>query len=493
MTVDRHAGPGGPTAVPDGSPTGEGTQTREGQPMNLDLDLTSRLHIHIVGVGGAGMRAIASVLAAMGHAVSGSDLKESGGLDRLRAEGVDIEIGHDAVHVAGVDLVTRSTAVPDANPEVVGARAAGIPVLSRAEILAAIARIRPTLAVAGTHGKTTTSSMLALALVEADMDPSFIIGGEVNEIGSGAVWSAADGWFVVEADESDGTFLELQRAAAVVTSLEPDHLAHYGSAEALEAAFGAFVAGVDGPVVVCLDDPGCRRLVEAAPDTRFVGYGTSEEADWVISDYEPARAGASFSLRGPDGNRVSLRLATPGIHNVRNAAAAIAAAVAIGAPVESAIAALERFGGVARRFQFRGVADGVTYVDDYAHLPSEVEAALEAAAGGDWERIVCVFQPHRYSRTADLWQDFATSFHRADLVVLTDVYASGEPPRPGVTGKLVADAVLDADPRRDVAYLPHREDLRLYLEARLRSGDLCLTLGAGDLTTLPDELLGAHR
>lgn len=459
---------------------------------NLDLDLTVRSRIHIIGVGGAGMRAIASVLAAMGHVVSGSDLKESGGLDRLRAEGVDVAIGHDAAHVADVDLVTRSTAVPDGNSEVVAARAGGTPVLSRAEILAAIARIRPTLAVAGTHGKTTTSSMLALALVEADMDPSFIIGGEVNEIGSGAVWSDDGGWFVVEADESDGTFLELQRSAAIVTSLEPDHLAHYGSQEALEAAFATFIAGVDGPVMVCVDDPGCRRLLEAVPDARIISYGTAEDADWVISQYVPARAGASFVLHGPDIEPAALRLATPGIHNVRNATAAIAAAVAIGAPVDAAISALERFGGVARRFQFRGVADGVTYVDDYAHLPSEVEAALEAAAGGDWERIVCVFQPHRYSRTADLWQDFAGCFRRSDLVVLTDVYPSGEAPLPGVTGKLVADAVLDADPRCDVAYLPHREDLRLYLAARLRAGDLCLTLGAGDLTTLPDELLGAR-
>jgi UDP-N-acetylmuramate--alanine ligase len=459
---------------------------------DLDLDLTVRSRIHIIGVGGAGMRAIASVLAAMGHAVSGSDLKESSGLDRLRAEGVEVTIGHDAENVVGADLVTRSTAVPDLNSEVVAARAAGTPVLSRAEILAAIARIRPTLAVAGTHGKTTTSSMLALALVEAEMDPSFIIGGEVNEIGSGAVWSDEPGWFVVEADESDGTFLELERSAAIVTSLEPDHLSHYGSQDALEAAFGAFVAGVTGPVVMCLDDLGCRRLIESMPDAEVISYGTAQGADWLISGYEPARAGASFDLRGPGLEQTTLRLATPGIHNVRNATAAIAAAVAIGAPVSAAIAALERFGGVARRFQFRGVAQGVTYVDDYAHLPSEVDAALEAAAGGDWDRIVCVFQPHRYSRTADLWQDFAASFHRADLVVFTDVYAAGEAAIPGVTGKLVADAVLDADPRSDVAYLPHREDLRLYLRARLRPGDLCITLGAGDLTTLPDELLGVH-
>ncbi len=247
-----------------------------------------------------------------------------------------------------------------------------------------------------------------------------------------------------------------------------------------------------GPTIVCVDDPGCRRLIDGAGDAEIVTYGTAVDADWVISGYEPARAGASFALRGPDGDLGTLRLATPGLHNVRNATAAIAAAVAIGAPATAAAAALERFGGVARRFQFRGVADGVTYVDDYAHLPSEVDAALEAAAGGEWGRIVCVFQPHRYSRTADLWRDFAGCFRRADLVVLTDVYSAGESPLPGVTGKLVADAVLDADPRRDVAYLPHREDLRLYLAARLREGDLCLTLGAGDLTTLPDDLLGSH-
>jgi UDP-N-acetylmuramate--alanine ligase len=450
------------------------------------VDLTTPMAIHVIGVGGAGMRAIASVLAAMGHQVSGTDLKASPGLDRLRAEGIEVTVGHDGAHLGAVQLVTRSTAVPASNPEVLAAQERGIPVLSRADVLSAITGVRQTVSVAGTHGKTTTSSMLAVIMRVADLSPSFIIGGEVNEIGSGAVWSADDGWFIVEADESDGTFLALESAAAIVTSVEADHLSHYGSEAALTAAFGDFVEGVSGPTVVCLDDAG-----SAALDGRegVVTYGTDPRSDWVIGDYESHRSSATYSLTGPDGPAGAFELATPGLHNVRNAVAATVAAIAMGADLEAARGALARFGGVARRFQLRGQRDGVTFIDDYAHLPSEVEAALEAASAGDWDRVVCVFQPHRYTRTGELWQDFAASFDGASLVVITDIYAAGEIPMPGVNAKLIVDAVLDADGWRDLAYIPHREDLRVYLEARLRPGDLCLTLGAGDLTTLPDEML----
>ncbi len=449
------------------------------------VDLSRPMAIHVIGVGGAGMRAIATVLAAMGHTVSGSDLKAAPGFERLRAEGIAVVVGHDAANIGEASLVTRSTAVPDSNPEVVAALEQGVPVVSRAQMLAAITRIRRTVAVAGTHGKTTTSSMLAVILRVAELSPSFIIGGELNETGSGAVWADGDGWFVVEADESDGTFLELDRAAAIVTSVEPDHLSYYGTEAHLEEAFASFVDGVAGPTVLCLDDPGAAALATA---DGVISYGVDAGADWVISEPHSERASASFRLAGPE-DLGTFKLAAPGLHNIRNAAAAVVMALQLGAPADAARAALARYGGVARRFHFRGEHGGVTYVDDYAHLPGEVEAALEAAGAGGWDRVVCVFQPHRYTRTAALATSFGDRFGGADLVVVTDVYGAGEVPMPGVSGKLVADAILDARPGTALAYLPHRDDLHRYLLDRLRPGDLCLTLGAGDLTTLPDELV----
>jgi len=446
------------------------------------VDLTAPRRVHIVGVGGAGMSAIATVLSAMGHTVSGSDLKDSPGLARLRAAGLDVRVGHAAENVpADADAVAISTAIPLTNPEVHAAVERHIPLLRRANVLAAIAATRSTVAVAGTHGKTTTSSMLALVLVEAGLRPSFIIGGEVNEIGTGAVWD--DGrLFVVEADESDGTFLELGAHAAIVTNVEPDHLEHYGGFDALVDAFRRFVDDADGPVVVCADD-------EISAGLGGITYGTSDGADYRMVDVESGRSTASFALEHQGERLGTIRLPVPGLHNARNACAAVVMGLQLGAPVDAAVRALARYGGVARRFQFRGERDGVTYVDDYAHLPTEVRAALAAARDGGWRRVVCVFQPHRYSRTAALWQDFAGAFADADLLVVTDVYASDEPPRPGVSGKLIVNAVLEADPQMQVAYVPARRDWAPYLRRVLRPGDLCITLGAGDLTSLPDELL----
>ena len=453
------------------------------------LDLSQPRRVHVVGVGGAGMSAIATVLADMGHEVTGSDLKASAGLERLRARGLDVAVGHAAEYVGDVDAVTISTAIPPTNPEVVVARERGVPVLRRADALAAIAGTRRTIAVAGTHGKTTTSSMLALVLVEAGLHPSFIIGGDVNEIGTGAVWDQGE-WFVVEADESDGTFLELGAEVAIVTNIEPDHLEHYGSYEALLDAFGRFLAEASGPRVVCADDDTAARVGREAG---AVTYGFAEGADYRLVDAVVERNGTTFSLHhgGTDLGRVHLPV--PGRHNALNAAAALVTGVELGAPFEAGRAALERFAGVARRFEFRGEVGGITFVDDYAHLPTEVAAALEAAGEGEWGRVVCVFQPHRFSRISALWQDFADAFGEADLLVVTDIYPAGEAPRPGVSGKLIVNAVLDAHPWRPLAYLPKRPDLVPYLRSVLRPGDLCLTLGAGDLTSLADEVQAALR
>jgi len=303
------------------------------------------------------------------------------------------------------------------------------------------------------------------------------------------VWDSGE-WFVVEADESDGTFLELGAEVTLTTNVEPDHLEHYGGFEVLREAFRRFVAEAAGPSVVCADDPGSALLGEA---TDAVSYGFDEAADYRLVDPVIEQNGTTFSLHhhGDDLGRVHLPV--PGRHNALNAAAALVTGLLVGAPFEAGRAALERFAGVARRFEFRGEVNAITFVDDYAHLPTEVDAALEAAGEGEWGRVVCVFQPHRFSRISALWPGFGAVFGGADQLVVTDIYPAGEAPRPGVSGKLIVNAVLDADPWRPLAYLPKRPDLVPYLCSVLRPGDLCLTLGAGDLTSLADEVQAALR
>ena len=442
--------------------------------------------VHVVGIGGAGMSAIATVLQAMGHVVTGSDLKASGVTERLQQGGIPVTIGHAAANLGRADLVTVSSAIPATNPEVVEARTRGLVVASRAESLAAIASLRRCVAVAGTHGKTTTASMLALLLVEAGLRPSFLIGGDVNEIGTNAVWGEGE-WLVVEADESDGTFLSLVPEIAVVTNVEADHLDHYGSFDAVRSAFETFLASARGRRVVGGDD---AVAAEIGRSTGADIVGTTPECTYRMVEVELARSSLSFGLLDPSGSSLGRVAApVPGLHNAKNAAVAAVAALAVGVPFESVARALARFAGVARRFEFRGTMDDVTFVDDYAHLPSEVRAALAAARNGGWPRVVAVFQPHRYSRTAELWAEFGRSFADADEVVITDVYGAGEAPVPGVSGQQVADAVRRALPGTPVHYIAGRAGLRSEVRALLRPGDLCLTLGAGDLTSLPDELL----
>jgi UDP-N-acetylmuramate--alanine ligase len=451
------------------------------------LDLSRPRSLHVVGIGGAGMSAIATVLARMGHRVSGSDLKESRPLARLRLLGVDAQVGHRPEHIVDdLDAVIVSTAIPATNPEVRAAQSRGVPILRRAEALRALVATRRGIAVAGSHGKTTTSSMLALVLRAAGLRPSFIIGGELNEVGSNAAYDDGE-WFVVEADESDGTFLELAPESAIVTNVEPDHLDHYGGFDALVAAFERFVAGLSGVRLVCADDPEARRLTGARDGV--LTYGWADDADYRVADYEGRRDGSRFSLLRDGASVGVLELPVPGRHNALNAAGAAALALELGVPFTVVGEALRGFGGVARRFQFRGEVDGVTIVDDYAHLPGEVAAMVRAAREGGWPRVIVVFQPHRYSRTDRLWRDFADAFHEADALVLTDVYSAGEAPRPGVSGRLILRAVLDAHPALPVAYLPRHADVVRHGLELARPGDLVLTLGAGDLTTIPDEWL----
>ena len=452
----------------------------------MTIDLRRDLSIHVVGVGGAGMRAIALVLASMGHSVSGSDLKNSPGLDRLQAAGVKVTIGHSEENVGQVDLVTRSTAVSDKNIEVLEARERGIPIVSRAEILSAITRTKSTISIAGTHGKTTTSSMLAVLLAQAEYNPSFIVGGEVNEIGCGALWEESSEILVVEADESDGTFLTLDSDYAIITNIEPDHLDHYGGEDRLRDAFESFLSNIKGKAFVCSDDSGLKTLID---NFDVITYGVNPKSNYVITDYEGSRFWSRFSLRGPEGDLGEFLLATPGLYNVRNATAALVFGLHLGADVDLLRAGLAQFGGVARRFHFRGERDGVAFVDDYAHLPTEVSSVLEAVKEGGWGRIVCVFQPHRYSRTSNLWEDFSRSFEDADVVFITDIYSAGEVPIPGISGRLIADAAREVSPEKKIVYCDHREELVTEIRSELTSGDICLTLGAGDITTLPNELM----
>jgi len=452
------------------------------------IDLSHPRRVHVANVGGAGMSAVAALLAESGHRVSGHDPAPSTPfLAMLAALGVEVTTGDDHPPLPDdVEAVVVSTATPDDDPDVAAARRRDVAVVHRAGALGALCAQRSTVAVAGTHGKTTTSALLTTVLAGTGREPGWVVGASIPQLGRSAAWGG-DGPLVVEADESDGTFLALGAHSGIVTNVEPDHLENWGGEEPLRAAFGRFVDALPGPAVLCADDPGALDLVPAARQP--VTYGIHPSADYRVVTPVPAGGGVRFGLVH-DGERVEVDLpSAPGVHNATNAAAALAVAHLHGVPLAEGARALAGFEGVARRFERRGEAGGVTVVDDYAHLPTEVRAALAAGAAGPWERVVAVFQPHRYSRTEAVWRDFADAFTAADRLAVTDVYAAGEARRPGVSGKLVVEAVLDAHPWADVAWLPGLDDVLLWLRGVLRPGDLCLTLGAGDLTALAPRIV----
>ena len=456
------------------------------------VDLRPTTRVHLLGVGGAGMSAIAVVLRGLGCQVSGSDVADSPVLDRLREQGVDVFVGHDPSQVSGADLVARSTAIGDDNAEVVAARRAGIPVHRRAEILSAITGMRTTVAIAGTHGKTTTAAMLSHVLLSAGADPGFVVGGVLADGSIGARWSDSP-WFVVEADESDGTFGELIVSRAVVTSVEPDHLRRDRPVAELEAEFARFCTGAADGLVVCADDAGA---VKASENCDRVLYGTGPDADYRWTTLGRDRHTIVGEVSGRDGSLGPVTVPMPGDHNALNALGALAMAHELRVDWSDAVGALAGFEGVARRFERRGEAAGVDFIDDYAHLPTEVACALKTASDGGWDRVVCVFQPHRYTRTSHLWTAFAHCFEAADTVIITDIYSAGESAIPGVSGKLIWQAVTDAHPGRDVSYVARLDDAADHLVDVLRPGDLCLTLGAGDLTDVPERvisMLGGRR
>jgi UDP-N-acetylmuramate--alanine ligase len=438
--------------------------------------------VHIVGVGGAGMSGLAKLLVQSGHIVSGSDLKPSRSMAALRALGVDTWVGHQPERAAQWDLVVASSAVPGRDPELLAAAEIGAEVWERPALLAAMTAATPALGVTGTHGKTTTTAMTVAALRALGRDPSFMVGGVLTDLNTNA-HRGEEGLFVLEADEAFGTFVDLRLGGLVVTSIEADHLDHYVTVEHLEEAFRDVARRVEGPVVACLDEPGSRAL--ARDVVGVVTYGSDPDADWVIGDVRHAVGAVSFDLiRGRERWRVSV--SRQGEHNARNAAGVLALIGGLGLDVAAAARGLASFGGVRRRFEVKARVGGITVVDDYAHHPTEVAATIAAAALGGAERIVAVFQPHRYSRTRELAAAFGPALATADRVLVTDVYAAGEAPVPGVTGRLVADAAAAAG--AEVDYVPHRADMARSVVAEARAGDLVLLMGAGDITLVADEV-----
>jgi UDP-N-acetylmuramate--alanine ligase len=449
--------------------------------------------VHFIGIGGAGMSGIARILLARGVRVSGSDRRDSPTLLALRALGARVELGHDAAHVGDADTVVVSTAIRADNPELVAARSGGLRVLPRAVALAAVMAGRRSVAVAGTHGKTSTTSMLTVAVQACGVDASFAIGGNLNESGSNAHAGESD-VFVAEADESDRSFLLLSPFAGIVTNVEADHLDNYGDLAAVEAAFDRFLQTVhaDGFVVLCADDPGSARLAAVPGPARVRTYGTDPDADLRLVDLAVGREHTSYTavLDGRELGRV--RILVPGEHMARNSAAALLAGLELGLPAAALIDGLGRFGGVHRRFELKGVAGGVRVYDDYAHHPTEVEAQLRAAraVAGDG-RLVVAFQPHLYSRTREFAEGFGAALGLADEVVVMDVYGAREDPVPGVTGAMVADAVpLPAD---RVLFEPSWSAAGPALATRARPGDLVMTMGAGDVSMVGPEVLDALR
>jgi UDP-N-acetylmuramate--alanine ligase len=455
--------------------------------MTAGADLTRVHRVHMVGIGGAGMSAIARLLLARGIEVSGSDLKRSRTTDELRSAGAVVFVGHAAEHVQArgrPGAVVVSAAIPEGNPELVRARHDGLPVWTRAEVLAALMRGARSIAVSGTHGKTTTTSMVSVILERAGLEPSFVIGGDLNESGTGARHGSGD-WFVAESDESDGSFLLLQPEIAVVTNVADDHLNFYRDAHQIRRAFASFFERAD-TIVACGDDQGVLESLSIA-EREAITYGTRPENRARVSIERPEQWGARGALE-VNGERVPISLQVRPPHNVLNAAAAILAAVQAGVTMQEAAEALRSFTGVRRRFEFRGMAHGAEFYDDYAVHPTEVAAVLGAVPPGR-RRTWAVLQPHRYTRTMALWRRLGESLSSADVVVVTDVYPASEEPIPGVTGKLVVDSITEARPTKRVVYLPHRSEVVDFLVREVGPGDVVLTLGAGDITMVAEETL----
>lgn len=449
--------------------------------------------VHFVGIGGIGMSGIAEVMLNLGYAVTGSDIKDSANVKRLREKGATIHIGHAASNVDGVGALVVSSAVKRDNPELVAARAQRIPVVRRAEMLAELMRLKHAVAVAGTHGKTTTTSLVAAIMDAAGFDPTVINGGIIKAYDSNAKMGAGD-WMVVEADESDGSFLKLIGSVGIITNIDPEHMEHYGTFDVLREAFDQFVHNLPfyGFAVVCIDHPEVQALAARIEDRRIVTYGASPQADVRITNLNMDPSGAQFDLvfqnrSGHAQTWTGLKLPMMGEHNVLNAAGAIATAAELGAGEDEVREGLAGFSGVNRRFTIVGEAKGVTIVDDYGHHPVEIAAVLKAARQRAGEgRVIAVMQPHRYSRLADLFDDFCTCFNDADSVLITPVFAAGEDPLEGADQPALVDGIARHG-HRDVAATTH-DGLVTDLSSRIKPGDLIVCLGAGDITAWASAL-----
>jgi UDP-N-acetylmuramate--alanine ligase len=455
--------------------------------------------VHLVGIGGAGMSALARLMIAQGVAVSGSDAKESRRLTALRALGAQVHVGHDVAALDGdpaASVVVVSTAIPPTNAEVVEARRRGLPVWTRAEALNAVMAGRQPIAIAGTHGKTTTTSMVTVALQACGEDPSFAIGSELQSSGTNAHWGTG-AHFVVEADESDGSFLAITPKVAVVTNVEADHLDHWADLASIEEAFVRFCASTretDGVAVLCADDQGSRRVAERAraEGVRVVTYGQSRDADIRITDPVARERGWSFGVVDRGVRRGSVSLQVPGLHNALNAAAALAVASVLEVPEAEAIEGLASFTGTQRRFELRGQVDGIRVYDDYAHHPTEVEATLRAAREVAGEgRVVVAFQSHRYTRTSVFAREFGQALGLADEVVVLEVYSAGEEPIAGASGSVIAAAV--PLPRERVHFEPSWSHVPDAVVERVRPGDVVMTMGAGDVGMLAPQIVELLR
>jgi len=447
-------------------------------------------HIHFVGIGGVGMSGIAEVLLTLGYRVTGSDARRSETVERLERLGAKVFTGHEAAHVEGAHVVVYSSAVARDNVEVASARQRGVPVIPRAEMLAELMRLKYGIAIAGTHGKTTTTSMVAAVLGAGGFDPTVVVGGRVHGLGTNARLGQGE-FLVAEADESDGSFLTLTPTIAVVTTVDAEHLDHYADLDAIMSAFIAFVNKVPfyGAAVVCLDDPNIQRMIPRMMDKRVITYGLEASADLTARRLAFAEMRSTFEVlhRGAALGSVSLRV--PGRHNVLNALAATAVGLDLEVPFDRIQHALAAFEGVQRRFQIRGEARGVLVVDDYGHHPAEIRATLAAAKAGFDRRVITVFQPHRYSRTQHLRSDFLTAFYQSEVLIVMDIYPAGEAPIPGVHSRDLADGIA-AHGHREVLYMgSDRAAIVDYLCESTRAGDLVLTLGAGDVGQLGGELL----
>ena len=459
--------------------------------------------VHFIGIGGIGMSGIAEVLHNLGYKVQGSDQAENANVQRLRAEGINCFVGHQAENLGAAEVVVVSTAIRKDNPEVVAAREKLIPIVRRAEMLAELMRFRQAVAIGGTHGKTTTTSMVATLLDAGGLDPTVINGGIINAYGTNARMGGGE-WMVVEADESDGTFLKLPADIAVVTNIDPEHLDHYGSFEAVRDAFRQFVENVPfyGFGVMCIDHPEVQALVSRIEDRRVVTYGENPQADVRFENVRMENGSAHFdvvirSRKSGDTKRIDgLTLPMPGRHNVSNATAAIAVANELGLSADDIRRGLSAFGGVKRRFTLTGEWNGVKVYDDYGHHPVEIKAVLKAARESCSGRVIAIAQPHRFTRLRDLFDDFASCFNDADAVMVAPVYSAGEEPIEGVTSETLVTRIR-AGGHRDARAIPGPEAVAPAVRALARSGDFVVFLGAGSITqwayALPGELstLGA--